>query len=113
MADGTLAKFIFKHHVPIQVVLAAATAYVGGIIVNSVSGDVQTGLPFWVYAASGFIVILLLTLISALFEKIIRNAEKGREREHSIHRTGYDTLNREMSEYICLSRDWNSSQTTT
>lgn len=47
-----------------------------------------------------------MTVISTLIDKLIRQREKQNEREHSIHRTGYVTLNREINNYISIVREF-------
>ena len=52
-----------------------------------------------------------MALISILIDKIIKSHQMEEEREHSIHRTGYVTLNREISNYIQIVREADALQT--
>jgi hypothetical protein len=47
-----------------------------------------------------------MTAFANLVETIIHSQEADRNREHDIHKTGYVTLNREMSNYIFFVREY-------
>ena len=96
--------FVRKHFAPIQTVVVAVVAYASGVIINLVTESPDGTANFWLLLVCGLLVCVALACIAAVFEAIWREDQARLTREYNAHRSGYQTLNREMSEYIKLIR---------
>jgi len=95
----------WRYRVAIQAIIVSILSYVTALITTYV-GNVSPTKDNWpVVVFGGFIVVFVMTVVSILIDKIIRVRQKDQDREHNIHRTGYVTLNREISNYIQIVRE--------
>jgi hypothetical protein len=107
MTDGAATKSARKDSRVLQTGLVASAAYVTAVLVNLVTEDSQRGAKFWILASGGLVVSLVLTRIVAWFEDLSRESQEKLDREYRTHRSGYQTLSREISQYIALARRYN------
>jgi hypothetical protein len=99
-----MVNFFLKHPAVIQVVVGAVVAYATGVIINLVTLKTDGTTNFWIILVGGLVMCVVLTSISAALQVFIRANEAHLQREYNAHRSGYQTLNREISEYIKLVR---------
>jgi hypothetical protein len=100
-----LRAFISQYRFAVQAIVISAVSYATALIATYI-GNITPGSRSWiVIVLGGFIVVVIMTLISTLVDNIIRQQDKATEREHNIHKTGYFTLNREINNYIRILRE--------
>ncbi|MEJ0066320.1 MAG: hypothetical protein WDM85_13645 [Caulobacteraceae bacterium] len=96
-----------KHRVMVQTILVALVSYTSGVIVNLVT-SLHKDFAFWILLGAGLVVVVLMSLLSAAVSWRVHESDRAREREHSVHRTGYQTLSREISTLTGIVRNWPS-----
>jgi hypothetical protein len=104
MSELAITRSARKYAVPIQATLVGLVAYTSGIVVNLVTHDVTGDLKFWLLVAGGLVACLLMTALATAFDTFARRGREKLAREYATHRSGYQTLNREISQYIALAR---------
>lgn len=88
-----------------QAALVAAVGYGSAIIANLVSANASPTLRFWLLVCGGLIACVLMALAAALVQALSRAHRERLERENATHRSGYQTLSREISKYTGLARE--------
>jgi GAF domain-containing protein len=96
--------FTRKHAILIQSIVVGVVAYTTGVVINLVTEKPDNTPSFWTLLLGGLIVCVALAALSAVFDSFVRADEERLKREYNTHRSGYVTLNREMSEYIRIIR---------
>ncbi len=96
---------IWRFRVAVQAVIVSLLSYSTALITTYVENIGPTNDKI-VIISGGLIVVVVMTLVSSLVDKIIREREKAHQREHNIHKSGYVTLNREINNYIQILREF-------
>ncbi|MEG8057050.1 hypothetical protein QP150_10175 [Sphingomonas sp. 22L2VL55-3] len=96
--------FLKRRSPTTQAVGLGALAYFSGVVVNLVTADTSGGLRLGLLVAGGLVACLILAVLAAAFEASGKKERDRLEREYATHRSGYQTLNREISQYISLAR---------
>lgn len=99
-------KAIRPRSTAIRAGIVAAVSYATALMVNLIATDASSTERFWVLVAGGLIASVLLALIVAALDTASRADRARLEREYATHRGGYHTLNREISRYIGLVREF-------
>ena len=95
----------FKRRSPaIQAGILGALAYGAGVVVNLVTADASGGLRFGLLLAGGLVACSILAMVAAQLEAGGKKEQERLERENAAHRSGYQTLSQEISQYISLAR---------
>lgn len=92
--------FLRKHRGTVQAITVALIGYTSGVIINLVTQKPGGGADFWVLLAGGLASCLILTILAIPVNAFWQTEENKQRREYNTHRSGYQTLNREISEYI-------------
>ena len=103
METWSMSKAVRKNSAVVQAVLVGAVAYTSGVVVNLVTQHTE-GPRFWLLVSGGFVACVTLTCAVAAFESLAKADREKRAREIATYRSGYQTLNREISQYIALIR---------
>jgi hypothetical protein len=104
MAGWGLTQFARRNAAAIQATVVGVTAYVSGVIVNLVTQDVTGDSKFWILISGGLVACVILTGIVAALDAQLRRGAAELAREYATHRSGYQTLNREINHYIAQAR---------
>lgn len=104
MSEWAIVKVVHRHAAVVQAALVGLVAYVSGVVVNLVTQTADGSSKFWLLVSGGLVACVLLTCIVAGFEAFGRAGREKLARENAIHRSGYQTLNREINQYIMLVR---------
>lgn len=87
-----------------QAGIVAVVSYVCAVIVNLVTVDASSSTRFWILVCGGLVACVVLALIAAALDALSRADRVRLDREYATHRSGYQTLSREISQYIGLAR---------
>lgn len=101
---GRIKALVRKHLAPVQAVVVGTTAYFTGVVINLVTENPDGSANFWLLLVGGLVVCTIAAVIAAAFDAAVQANQMLRQREYNAHRSGYQTLNREISEYIKLTR---------
>ena len=97
----------FKRAHGTHAAIISGLAYFSGVIVNLVTAEPNGSPKFWLLMIGGMIACVFFALATTLVATL-GNADRERvAREHATHRSGYDTLNREIGTYISLAKTLN------
>ena len=102
MAERGISRWARRNSAALQATLVGAVAYVSGIVVNLVTQDFKGDTKFWLLVSGGLVACVLMTLCAWAFDGFARKDRERLAREYATHRSGYQTLNREISQYIAL-----------
>lgn len=94
----------FSRRPAIRAALLGALAYSSGVVVNLVTADTAGGMRLGLLLGGGLVACSLLAVITYFLEASSRKERERLEREYATHRSGYQTLSREISQYISLAR---------
>lgn len=103
MGDSTISKLARSNSATLQAVLVGGVGYASGVVINLVTQDTD-GSRFWLLVSGGLIACVGLACAAAAFDAFAKAGRKKLAREVATHRSGYQTLNREISQYIALVR---------
>ena len=99
-----LRNWIKRHLFVTQTIATSIVAYSLGVIVNLVTQDPKGNVHFLLLLVGGLVACVMLTIMAALVQSVAEADRNRLQREINAHRSGYQTLNREISEYIKLLR---------
>jgi len=100
----TIKGYATKNPRPIQAVIIGIAGYTTGVTINLVTAKPDGSVDFWLLIAGGLVVCMVVAVIAAVLDASSRADQTRLQREYNAHRSGYQTLNREISEYIKLVR---------
>ncbi|MBT2244300.1 hypothetical protein JQK15_12220 [Sphingobium sp. BHU LFT2] len=87
-----------------QAVVVAVVSYASAVIVNLVTADASSNARFWLLVSGGLVACVIMALVATAIDALSRADRVRLEREYATHRSGYQTLNREIGQYISLAR---------
>ncbi|MHA4836014.1 hypothetical protein [Sphingopyxis sp. MSC1_008] len=99
-----LAKVLHERSTIWQAGIVAAISYASAVVVNLVTADASSSARFWILVCGGLVACVIMAIIATAIDAISGADRVRREREYATHRSGYQTLNREISQYISLAR---------
>lgn len=94
----------FKRAHGTHAAIISALAYISGVVVNLVTADPDGGPKFWFLIVGGMIACGVLALGTNVLASLGKADCDRVEREHATHRSGYNTLNREIGNYISYAK---------